>query len=89
VIARLFISAQVARQLGFKNAKSGQPYAIALKQVKLQADRPTRVRIAPGREAKRRLLKWKQRLQITGATYASSTSSDDRGQANWITTLRR
>jgi hypothetical protein len=90
VIARIFIMPQVARKLQFGRVMAGEPYAIALKQLRLRGEHPTRVRMALGRDAKKRLGKWKGRhLQVTGETYASSTSSGARGQANWITLLRR
>jgi hypothetical protein len=89
IIARLFIRAQLARSLGFKRVKEGQPYAIALRQKRLAANRPTVLRIPLGRDAKKRLAKWRRSVQLTGETYASSTSSKARGQANWIATLRR
>jgi hypothetical protein len=89
VIARVFITAQVARKLGFKGVKAGKPYAIALKQVRLAGEKPTRVRMKLGQEARKRLPRWKQALRLTGETYASSRSSDDRGQATWVTLLRR
>ena len=95
VIARLFIRPGVARKLGFKRVKKNQRYAIALKQVRLSGDRPTKIRMALGKVAKKhvtkkRLKKLKLRtIQVTGETYASATSSDQRGQSSWITTLRR
>jgi hypothetical protein len=89
VIARIFIKPQLARTLGFKGVKSGQNYAVGLKQVNLGGEKPTRVLVPLGADANKRLAKWKKSLQLMGETYASSTSSHDRGQANWITTLRR
>jgi hypothetical protein len=89
VIARIFIGPTVARKLGFHGVKAGQPYAVGLRQLRLPGKRPTHVGMALGRDAKSRLWKWKQTLQITGETYASAASSRDRGQANWVTTLRR
>jgi hypothetical protein len=89
VIARIFIRPQVARQLGFKRVTAGQSYAVGLRQVRLASGRPTRVVVALGPDARKRLPKWKRTLQLFGETYAGSTTSDERGQANWVTTLRR
>jgi hypothetical protein len=88
VIARIFIRPQVARKLGFTGVKSEQPYAVGLKQMTLSESKPTWVPMPLGADAKKRLRNWKGTLQLTGETYASSTSSSQRGQANWITSLR-
>jgi hypothetical protein len=88
VIARIFITAQVARKLHFKAVKTGTPYAVALKQVKLAGGKPTRLYMRLGREARKRLPKWKKALRLTGEMYAESVSTRARGQANWVTTLR-
>jgi hypothetical protein len=89
IIARIFIKPQIARKLGFKGVKSGQNYAVGLKQVKLSGEKSTRLRMPLGSDAKKRLRKWKKSLQLMGETYASSRSSNNRGQSNWVTTLRR
>ena len=89
VIARIFISPQVARKLHFTAVKKGVQYAVALKQVRLVGGKPTRISMRLGREARKRLPKWKKTLRLTGETYAEAISSGTRGQSNWVTTLRR
>ena len=89
VIAQAFIPAQVARKLHFAGVKRGAPYAVALRQVELKSGKPTRIYMRLGSDAKKRLATWKKTLRLTGETYAESTSLSVRGQANWITLLRR
>ena len=52
-------------------------------------DKPTRIYMRLGGKARTRLATWKKALRLTGETYAESTSSSVRGQASWITLLRR
>jgi hypothetical protein len=91
VTARIFISPHVARKLHFSGLRAGvqEPYLIALRNVRLVAGKATRIYVRLSAEAKRRLPTWKKALRLTGEDYAQSTSSSARGQASWITILRR
>lgn len=87
--ATIFIRPAVARQLGFTNVRAGQKYAIGTKSVRLLGGRRTAIRVIVSDEAKRRLPRLKQDLQLIGEVPAASTTTRVRGQANWVTTLVR